>query len=89
MACRELLIIANIMISNKVKRNIWLTLSIVSLMCVISRGIKVLDGTAEWWQLFYTTVVFAVIFRLYMAYRKQVKAGNLFGKVDPFKHPLS
>lgn len=46
-------------------------------------------GTAGWWQLFYTTVVFAVIFRLYMAYRKQVKAGNLFGKVDPFKHPLS
>lgn len=77
------------MASNKVKRNIWQTLSIVSLMCVISRGIKVLDGTAGWWQLFYTTVVFAVIFKLYMAYRKQVKAGNLFGKVDPFKHLLS
>lgn len=76
---------ASIMVSNKVKRNIWLALSMVSFMCVVSRAINVLDGTSEWWQLLSITMIFVVIFKLYMAYRKQVKAGNLFGKADPFK----
>lgn len=74
------------MISNRVKRNICLTLSIVSFMCVIGSAIKVFDDTSKWWQLFTITIAFAVIFKLYMAYRKQVKEGNLFGKVDPLKH---
>lgn len=73
------------MLSNIVKRNIWLTFSVVTFACVISRAIKVIDGSAEWWQLFSTVVIFSVIFKMFLAYRKQVKAGNLFGKVNPFK----
>lgn len=74
------------MVSNKVKRNIWLVLSIISFLCVIARAITVIEGTSEWWKLVTYTVIFAVSFKLYLNYRKQVQAGNLFGKVDHFRH---
>lgn len=71
------------MISNKIKRNIWLTFGIVSFVCVMSIAVKVYDGTSEWWQLVCSVVICGVIFRLFSIYRKQVKAGNFFGRVDP------
>lgn len=71
------------MISNKVKRNIWLTLGVVSLVCVMAVAVKVYEGTSEWWQLLCSAVICGVIFRLFWIYRKQVKAGNIFGRVDP------
>lgn len=71
------------MISNKVKRNIWLTLSILSFAIAIATTIKVCDGTSEWWQLVCSIVIFGVIFRLFVLYRKQVKAGNSHGRVHP------
>ncbi len=72
------------MLSNKTKRNIWLAISVVTFASVISRAINVVAGTSEWWQLFSVTIVFAIVFKCYRAYRKAVKAGNLFGKVNPF-----
>lgn len=45
------------MLSNKVKRNIWLTLAVVSVGCMIDRAIRVIDGSAEWWDLAATIVI--------------------------------
>lgn len=42
----------NQMLSNKVKQNIWLTLAILSVGCIIDRAIRVIDGSVEWWNLF-------------------------------------
>lgn len=35
------------MFSNKVKRNIWLTLAILSVGCIIDRAIRVIDGSVS------------------------------------------
>ena len=39
------------MVSNKVKRNIWLVLSIISFLCAIARAITVIEGTSQLWKL--------------------------------------
>lgn len=73
------------MLSNKVKRNIWLTLAVVSVACVIDRAIRVMDGSVEWWNLVATIVITAFCTKFYLCYRQQVKRGNLFGHVKRFK----
>lgn len=73
------------MLSNKVKRNFWLTLAILSVGCIIDRAIRVIDGTIEWWNLVATIVITAFCTKFYLCYRKQVKRGNLFGRVKVFK----
>lgn len=73
------------MLSNKVKRNLWLTLAILSLTAVVDRAIRVADGTVEWWNLISAIVITAFCTKFYLCYRKQVKKGNLFGRVNPLK----
>lgn len=73
------------MLSNKVKRNIWLTLAILSVGCIIDRAIRVIDGSVEWWNLVATIVITVFCIKFYLCYRKQVKRGNLFGRVNFFK----
>lgn len=73
------------MFSNRVKRNIWLTLAILSLMAVVDRIIGMADGTSEWWHLACNAVTTALCFKFYLCYRRQVKNGNLFEKVYPLK----
>lgn len=75
----------NQMLSNKVKRNIWLTLAIMSVGCIIDRAIRVIDGSVEWWNLVSAIVITALCAKFYFCYRKQVKHGNLFGRVKVFK----
>lgn len=73
------------MLNNKVKRNIWLTLAILSVGCIIDRAIRVIDGSIEWWNLVTAIVITAFCTRFYLCYRKQVKLGNLSGRVKVFK----
>lgn len=73
------------MLSNKVKRNIWLTLAILSVGCIIDRVLRVIDGSVEWWNLITAVLITAFCTRFYLCYRKQVKRGNLFGSVKLFK----
>ena len=71
------------MVSNKVKRNIWLTLAILSIIGIVDRIIKFIDGSIEWWSLVSAVIITILCTRFYLSYRRQVREGNLFGKVDP------
>ena len=73
------------MLSNRVKRNIWLTLTIMSGLTVIDRAVRIVDGSVEWWGLLSSIIVTALCAKLYMCYRKQVKRGDLFGQVKIFR----
>ncbi len=73
------------MLSNRVKRNIWLTLSILSIGSIIDRAVRVIDGSAEWWSLASAIVITAFCTIFYLCYRKLVKSGNLFGRAKSFK----
>lgn len=70
------------MIGNKLKRNLWLTLSVMSVIAVVDRSIRVVDGSLEWWNLASAIVITAFCTRFYLCCRKQVKRGNLFGPVS-------
>lgn len=73
------------MLGNRVKRNIWLTLTIMSGLTVIDRAVRIVDGSVEWWNLLSSIIITALCAKFYMCYRKQVKRGNLFGRVKIFK----
>lgn len=73
------------MLSNKVKRNIWLTFAILSFMAVVDRAIRLCDGSIEWWQLVSAMVTTALCSKFYICYRREVKRGNLFGRVKLFR----
>jgi hypothetical protein len=73
------------MVSNKVKRNVWLVLAILSFAGIIDRAIRVADGSIEWWNLCSSIVITAFCVKFYLCYRRQVRKGNLFGKVNPLK----
>lgn len=68
------------MISNRVKRNVWLVLAVMSVGVVINRAIRVAEGTAEWWDLVSAIVITAFCVKFYLCYRREVKNGNLFGR---------
>lgn len=59
------------MLSNRVKRNIWLTFAVLSAGCVIDRTIRVIDGSVEWWNLASVIVITAFCTKFYLCYRKQ------------------
>lgn len=73
------------MISNKVKRNVWLTLAIMSTACIADRAIRVADGSLEWWNLVIAVIITALCTKFYLCYRRQVREGNIFGRVDVFR----
>lgn len=73
------------MISNKTKCNIWGVISVMSFASAVGVAIDLANGSAPWWRLTCAAIVFAVCFKCYLAYRSQVKAGNLFGKIDPMR----
>lgn len=72
------------MISNRTKKNIWLALAVLSLVAVIDLAIRVADGSVEWWNLVSVIIITFFCTRFYFCYRRQVKIGNLFGRVKKF-----
>lgn len=72
------------MASNKIKRNIWLTLTILSTAAAVDRIIRVIDGTIEWWQLISAGLITCFCLKFYLCYRRQVKSGNLYGRIKGF-----
>ena len=66
------------MLSNRVKRNIWLTLTILSVLAVVDRTIRLIDGSVEWWYLLSTVIITAFCIRFYLCYRRLVRRGQLF-----------
>lgn len=73
------------MINNKVRRNLWLALAIMSAAAVIDRAIRVAEGSIEWWNLIAAIAITALCTRFYLCYRNQVKKGNLNGRVKVIK----
>lgn len=67
------------MISNRVKRNVWLVLAVMSVGAVVNRAIRVAEGTEEWWDLVSAIVIAAFCVKFYLCYRREVNNGNLFG----------
>lgn len=61
------------MLSDKTKRNIWLTLAITSILAVINRTIKLAAGETEWWSLASAIVILTYCTKFYLCYRRKVR----------------
>lgn len=71
-----------IMLSNKVRRNIWLAMSVVSVAVVVDRSIRFANEEIEWWRLVSAIVIMALCIKFYWRYRREVRNGNMFGRVN-------
>lgn len=73
------------MVSNIANRNISLILAVSSfaglIFCIYSTIIK----EARWIELCSIATSTAVFAKLYLCYRREVKNGNIYGKVKPFR----
>lgn len=73
------------MVSNIANRNISLILAVSScaglVFCIYSTIIK---GT-RWTELCSIATSTAIFAKLYLCYRREVKNGNIYGKVNPFR----
>lgn len=70
------------MLSNKVKRNIWLIFAIASFALIIRTTIGLAIGDHEWYNVVNACVIFGLCVHFYLDYRKAVKAGILFGRCN-------
>lgn len=68
------------MLSNRVKRNVWLVFAIASFAMIVASIIGLVTGDREWYNVLNACVLFAVCIYFYLGYRKDVKAGILFGR---------
>lgn len=70
-------------ISNRVKRNIALTLFVVGLFCMGARSVNVIQNYTSfmaWFELVgITFLTWCICFDNFLIYRKRVKKGILFG----------
>lgn len=73
------------MISNKVKRNVWGVFSLFGLGIIASEVIDFIMGEGEWYHVVWAIATYLVVFRMFLGYRKVVKDGNLYGKVDVWR----
>ena len=73
------------MLNNRIKRNIWMIMSIIMAVIVIERSIRLIKGGVEWWEPLSACAIGAVCVKIFLSYRKAVKHGNLYGVVKPFK----
>lgn len=73
------------MISNIANRNISLILAIALFCGLVYCIIGMINKDGEWTSLSSIVLSTAIFTKLYLSYRKAVRDGNLYGKVNPFK----
>lgn len=72
------------MISNKTKRNVCLMFAIALLCGLIYCTYDAIRQDTSWISLTTILTSTAIFFKFYLSYRKAVKQGNIYGKVNPF-----
>lgn len=72
--------------NNRIRRNIWLTLLVLSGIAIADRILRIAKGSLEWDNLISVIIIFAFCSRFYCSYRNAVKNGNLYGKVNLFRN---
>lgn len=71
-------------VSNRVKRNISLTLTVVGLMCTAARAADVaqdMSSARAWFELAGITVMTYLCYDNFRLYRRRVRKGILFGSI--------
>ena len=64
------------MLNDRIRRNIWLALTVMSVAVIIDRLVTVIDGTIEWPGLLCALIIFAFCTRSFLCYRRKLKARN-------------
>lgn len=65
-------------IGNRVKRNIFLALTILGAITVVAQTWNLIMGNKEWWNVVSSIIITICAFFGYSDYRKRVKEGRLF-----------
>ncbi len=64
------------MLNDRIRRNIWLALTVMSVAVIIDRLVRVIDGTIEWPGLLCALIISAFCARSFLCYRRKLKARN-------------
>lgn len=73
------------MVSNIANRNISLILAVSSFAGLLDCIYSTIYEGINWSQLCPIVISTAIFTKFYLTYRKEVKKGNIYGPVNPFK----
>lgn len=71
--------------NNRIRRNIWLILTVLSCAIFVDRCMRIGYGEIEWWQIIPVIIMLGFCNKFYQCYKRQVKKGNIYGRVKVFK----
>jgi len=69
------------MLSNRVKRNAWLTFAIISAVSLIARTWQFIMHEEQWYDVLSCAVITALCFKFFLDYRKALNAGKMYGRI--------
>lgn len=64
------------MLNDRIRRNIWLALTVMSVAVIIDRLVRVINGTIEWPGLLCALIISVFCTRSFLCYRGKLKARN-------------
>lgn len=73
------------MVSNIANRNISLIFAVSSFMGAVYCIYTTIHEGSKWTLLCQIVISASIFTKFYLTYRKEVKKGNIYGKVNPFK----
>lgn len=73
------------MVSNVARRNVCLMMAVAFFCGVIYCLYEVIHTGSDWVSICPVIIADAIFLRMYLCYRRQVKQGNIYGKVNLFK----
>lgn len=62
--------------SDRIKKNIFLVLSLVGLGVIVARAIDLASGDGRWWELAGAVVIYGMCFKFYLDYRRASMDGG-------------
>lgn len=62
--------------SDRIKKNIFLVLSVVGLGVIVARAIDLATGDGRWWKLLSAVVLYGMYFKFYLDYRRSYRDGG-------------
>lgn len=73
------------MVSNIANRNVSLILAVSSFVGLLYCLYSVIYHGSKWTDICPIVISTGIFTKLYLIYRREVKRGNLYGKVNPFR----
>lgn len=62
--------------NNRIKKNMFLALSVIGAGVIVARAIDLASGDGRWWELLSAVLLYGMCFKFYLDYRRAYRDGG-------------